>query len=381
MKVLMLTWEYPPHKVGGVASHSQNLARSLSRKGHEVSVLTYGEEEKKEVKGGVEVHRVKVGSAQDVVTWSLMLNQEFQKKGGEILRERDFDLIHAHDWHSVPSAVSLKKATELPFIFTLHSTEEGRSGIHSNMSRFINDLEWYGTYEADEVITVGKDLKGEIHHRFSVPKEKLHYVPNGVDMERFSSAESVRDEIALDWEDIVLFVGRLCHQKGVSDLIDAMPKVLDNHPGTKFVVAGRGAVDHYRNMAEERGVGDKAYFTGFVPEEKLVDLYKSADATIMPSVYEPFGIVALESMAVKTPVVASYVGELKETIVHEWCGLHTYPGNPDSISWGIQMALSDKTWNEWLGKNGKKRVEDNYRWGMVAELTSSIYENAVEGEY
>lgn len=378
MKILMLTWEYPPHKVGGVASHSKSLAETLARRGHKVSVITYGDKEKEEVKEDVEIHRVNAGPAPDVVTWALMLNHKFQKKASDVLKKENLDLIHAHDWSSVPAATSIKKATQLPFVFTLHSTERGRSGIHSPMSKLINDLEWYGTYEADEVVTVGKDLKKEAHYHFSVPKEKLHYVPNGVDLERFKSAESIRDQIALDWEKVALFVGRLCHQKGVSHLIDAMPKVLDQRPETKFVVTGGGAVDHYRKIAEQRGVGDKTFFTGFVPEQRLLNLYKSADATVIPSIYEPFGIVALESMAAQTPVVASYVGGLKETVVHEWCGLHTYPEDPDSIGWGIRMALADKTWNRWLGKNGKKRVKENYQWETVGGLTSSIYEKVLE---
>ncbi|MFP4115780.1 MAG: glycosyltransferase family 4 protein [Candidatus Aenigmatarchaeota archaeon] len=380
MKILMLTWEYPPHKVGGVGSHCKSLAETLEGRGHDVTVLTYGEKEKRENQEDVEIYRVSAGPADDVVTWSLMLNHEIQKKATELIKEGEYDLVHAHDWSSVPAATAIKKGADLPMVFTIHSTERGRSGIHSDMSRLINDLEWYGTYEADQVITVGKDLKGEVQYHFSVPDEKLHYVPNGVDMKRFKGAESVRDEIALDWEDMVLYVGRLCHQKGVRHLIHAMPKVLKERPETKFIFTGGGAVDKYRNMARNVGVEDKAYFTGFVPEERLVDLYKSADATVMPSIYEPFGIVALESMAVETPVVASYVGGLKETVVHEWCGLHTYPSDPDSIDWGIQMILSDKTWNNWMGEKGKERVEENYRWEMVAELTDSIYKKTVGDE-
>lgn len=374
----MLTWEYPPNKVGGVASHVKSLAKTLNKQGHDITILTYGKESKTEYNEEGKVHRVKSKSADDIVTWTLMLNNKFQKRAAEIIQENEFDLIHAHDWSSVPAAVTIKKATSLPFIFTLHSTERGRSGIHSDMSKLINDLEWYGTYEADQVITVGKDIKREAQQHFSIPDEKLHYVPNGVDMDRFENAESIRNEVALDWEKVILFVGRLCHQKGVRHLINSMPKVLRETPEAKFIVAGGGAVDNYRQMAEQKGVGDKALFTGFVPEQKLVNLYKTADATVMPSVYEPFGIVALESMAVQTPVVASYVGGLKETVVHEWTGLHVYPGNSNSIGWGINMALSDPTWNDWLGKNAKKRVKKNYKWEITAQMTSNVYEEAIE---
>lgn len=380
MKILMLTWEYPPNKVGGVASHAEDLSRCLSRKGHDISVVTFGQEEKTEVRDGVEVHRVTAGHADDVVTWSIMLNQEMQKKASEVLAKEKFDLLHAHDWSSVQSAVSLKKATGLPLVFSLHSTERGRVGIHSDMSKLINDLEWYGTYEADEVITVGEDLKKEIMHHFSVPEEKVSHIPNGVYASKFEKGDSIRDRIALDWEKPVLFVGRLCHQKGVRHLIDSMPLVLDKRPETKFIVAGGSdeAAEHYRRMAQDRGAGEKAYFTGYVPDEKLINLYNSVHATVMPSLYEPFGITALESMASGTPVVGSRVGGIKETVVHEWSGLHVNPGDPGSIAWGIDMTLSDQTWNRWMGKNGRKRVKEKYTWKKTANSTKSVYENALD---
>lgn len=374
MKILMLTWEYPPRKVGGVASHCENLARNLVQSGNEVSVITYGEEDEHTVRDGVDVYRVSTGPADDILTWTLMLNHKMQKKASELTQSKDFDVIHAHDWSSVPAASSIKKATDLPFIFTLHSTERGRSGIHSEMSKTINDLEWYGTYEADEVITVGEDFKNEVSHHFSVPEQKLHYIPNGVEYDKFKDAEDISHEVSLDWENIVLFVGRLCHQKGVRHLIEAMPRVLNKRDDVKFVVAGGGPVEHYRNMARSIGIDQKALFAGFVSDEKLLNLYHSADTTVMPSVYEPFGIVALESMATKTPVVGSYTGGLKETIVHEWCGLHVQPRNPDSIAWGIDKSLSDPTWNDWMGKNGEERVRNKFTWTTVTIQTMNLYE-------
>ncbi len=380
MEILMLTWEYPPNKVGGVAAHVEDLSKTLNEMGHDITVITFGEEEESEVKDGIEVHRINAKEGPDITSWVLMSNHRMQKKGVELLKEKDFDIIHAHDWSAVPAAASLKEVTDAPMVTTLHSLERSRVGsIHSDMSKLINDLEWYGAYEADKVITVGEDIRDEILHHFSVPEEKLHHVPNGVFADKFQKGNSVRDEIALDWEIPVLFVGRLCHQKGVRHLIEAMPKVLDKKPEVKFIVAGGGGgVDHYRNMAESIGVDDKAYFPGFVPDDQLIDLYNSVDATVMPSVYEPFGIVALESMSAGTPVVGSHVGGIKQTVVHEWTGLHVEPANPDSIAWGIEKAISDPTWNDWMGKNGKKRAEEKFTWHRVADMTLDVYDKAIK---
>ncbi|MDY6776557.1 MAG: glycosyltransferase family 4 protein [Candidatus Nanohaloarchaea archaeon] len=374
MKVLMPTWEYPPNKVGGVASHCGDLSRELAERGHEVTVVTYGEDEGVEHDEGVEVHRVSTGDADDVVEWTQLLNHGMRN---EIARlDGDFDLVHAHDWTSVPSAVSSRHMFDIPLVFTLHSTERGRSGIHSDMSRMINDLEWYGTYESDATITVGSDLKEEVGHHFQVPEDKLHHIPNGVDYGRFQDSDGVAGRYTEDWEHLVLFVGRLCHQKGVGDLVDAVPQVLHEREDVKFVVAGGGNVEGYRSQAEELGVGHKVDFPGYVPEDHLVDLYGSADLTVMPSRYEPFGIVALESMAAGTPVVGSHVGGIKDTVTHEWNGLHTYPGNPESIKWGVEMGLQDETWREWMGKNAKETVQEDYRWDRIADRTAEIYEKA-----
>lgn len=373
MKILMPTWEYPPNRVGGVAAHSEGLATELARRGHDVHVVTYGGEEGTSVEEDVTVHRVAPArhDVDDVMEWVQLLNHRMREE--VVGLDVDFDLVHAHDWTTVPVAVIAKELYRLPMVFTLHSTEQGRSGIHDEMSRMINDLEWYGTYEADAVITVGEEFREEVRENFGVPDGKLHYIPNGVDHEEFQRGEDVSWKYAEDWENIALFTGRLCHQKGVDHLVDAMPRILDEREDIKFVVAGKGDVDHYRGTAEHHGVGEKVQFTGYVPDEELRDLYASADMTVMPSVYEPFGIVALESMAAGTPVVGSWVGGIKETVTHEWDGLHTYPGNPDSIKWGVTTALQDDTWREWMGGNAEETVRERYTWAAIGGRTEEVY--------
>ncbi len=378
MKILMTTWEFPPMKVGGIASHCYDLSRELMKEGHDVHVLTFGPEEKDEIVDGVYVHRIPSGHAPDTISWANFLGHRMEKKAIELNKEEKFEVVHAHDWMMVPAGVAIKKTLRLPLVFTLHSTEYGRVGIHTRYSKMINDLEWYGTYEANEVITVGKDFYNEVRSLFKVPEEKIHYIPNGVDIERFDIKPTVsKDEFAAGWEKMILFVGRLTYQKGLEFLISSMPQILRDHPESKFVIVGRGEVERYRHMAESLGIGEKTYFTGFLPEETVISLFKLADAVAIPSVYEPFGIVALEAAAASSPAVGSYVGGLKETIIHEKTGLHTIPKNNNSIKDQLDRVLSDPGWGKWLGRNGRKNAEKNYKWSKISKWTTGVYGKAM----
>jgi glycogen(starch) synthase len=375
MRILMATWEFPPFKVGGIGSHCYDLSRTLASMDHDVHILTYGDNRALEKTEGVTVHRMPSTYAPDTISWSMFLSHQMEKKAIELHKEERFDVIHAHDWMTVPAGVGIKKLLNIPMVFTLHSTEKGRSGIHDSYTRMINDLEWYGTYEAGEVITVGKDFHSEVKHMFNVPESKIHYIRNGVDISRFdnNTPEVSRSEYVTDWEKLILFVGRLTYQKGVDYLLGAIPGVLKQHPEAKFVIAGGGALDHYKDMAHRIGIGHKTYFTGYLPEESLISLFKTADLTVAPSVYEPFGIVALESAAARIPTVGSYVGGLKETIIHEMTGLHSYPAHLISLSDQINRSLWDEDWRKWMGSNARKMVEKDYTWDKIARWTTGVY--------
>lgn len=343
-------------------------------------MLTYGDEESSEYRDGVEIHRVAATeSATDTISWAMHLGHEMEKKAIELHKQNGFDLVHAHDWMAVPGATGIKNTLDIPMVFTVHSTQKGRDGIEGQYQRTIHNLEWYGTYEADQVITVGREFSEEVKHEFKVPEEKLNYIPNGVDLEKFDahSKNINRDEYALDWEQIVLFVGRMYPQKGPGHLIDAMPNILRDAPDTKFVMVGSGATEYYKNIAKQK-VGDKVHFPGYVSDNELVSLLKTAEITVAPSVYEPFGIVPLEAAACETATVGSYVGGMKDTIVHEYTGLHTYPADSGSIAYQVERALNDPGWTDWMGENARDRVEDNFRWEQISAWTTGIYSNAVE---
>ncbi|MEM5812219.1 MAG: glycosyltransferase family 4 protein [Candidatus Aenigmatarchaeota archaeon] len=379
MRILMATWEFPPFKVGGIGSHCYDLSRTLASMGHDVHVLTYGDKNQEENTKGVTVHRLPSTNAPDTISWSMFLSHQMEKKAIELHKEEKFDLVHAHDWMTVPAGVGIKKLLKIPMVFTLHSTERGRSGIHNSYTKMINDLEWYGTYEAHEVITVGKDFYNEVKSIFNVPENKIHYIKNGVDISRFDNNKKDIDRnlFAAEWEKLILFVGRLTYQKGLDYLLGTIPGVLNQHPEAKFVIAGGGAVDYYRDMAYRIGIAHKTYFTGYLPEETLISLFKTADITVAPSVYEPFGIVALESAAARTPTVGSYTGGLKETIIHESTGLHSYPAHIQSLCDQINRTLWDDDWIKWMGSNARKMVEKDYTWDKIARWTTGVYGKAM----
>lgn len=379
MRPLFITWEYPPFKAGGIASHCEDLATTLADQGNEPVVLTFGPEEEKEYRDGVEVHRVtSTDSATDTISWAMKLGYEMEQKAIELNKEQRFDLIHAHDWMAVPGATGLKKTLDIPLVFTVHSMQQGRDGIDSEYQQTIHDLEWYGTYEADQVITVGREFSEQVKHTFEVPEQKLNYIPNGVDLEKFDShnANLNYNDYALDWEQIVLFVGRMYPQKGPGHLIEAMPQIIDRNPDAKFVMVGSGATEHYKGIAKKH-VGDKVHFPGYVSDQELLSLLKSAEMTVAPSVYEPFGIVPLEAAACETPTVGSYVGGMKDTIVHEYTGLHSYPADSGSIAQQVSRALNDPGWTDWMGDNARERVEDNFRWEQISAWTTGIYSQAM----
>lgn len=380
MRPLFITWEYPPNKAGGIAAHCEDLATTMANQGHNPVVITYGHRDETEFRDGVEVHRVSsTDSATDTISWAMHLGYQMEKKAIELHKQNSFDLVHAHDWMAVPGATGIKNTLDLPMVFTVHSTQKGRDGIDSDYQRTIHNLEWYGTYEADQVITVGREFSEEVKHTFDVPEEKVNYIPNGVDLEKFDAHSNSLNynEYALDWEKIVLFVGRMYPQKGPGHLIEAMPNILDESPEAKFVMCGGGATEHYKGIAKSQ-VGEKVHFPGYVSDAELLSLMKTADLTVAPSVYEPFGIVPLEAAACQTPTVGSYVGGMKDTIVHEYTGLHSYPADSGSIAYQVNRALKDPGWSDWMGDKARERVEDNFRWEQITAWTSGIYNNAVQ---
>jgi len=383
MKVCMITWEFPPRIVGGIARHCLGLAKALVKQNHEVHVVTLdfpGVPMFEEVEG-TKVHRVKIELGHpNFITWTLIFNHFLEKKIALLNQDVGFDIIHIHDWLTAPSGMASKHHLNRPLVTTVHSTEIGRArGLRSPDSYLIDGLEWWMTYEANKIIICSNSMRGELEDHFRLPPDKIAVIQNAIDAAEYSrpvDKEVVKRRYRIGpYERLVLFVGRLVPQKGVEYLIKAIPMVIHQHGNARFIITGDGwSRSHLENLAASTGCGDKIWFPGFVSDSELVELTISADALVIPSVYEPFGIVALEGMAAGVPVVAANVGGLADIVEHDRTGVLTYPENPESIAWGVNKVLSDPEYMRWLIHNAKKKVHEEYGWETVARKTSEVYE-------
>lgn len=388
MKILMLTWEYPPRIVGGIARVVHDLSKRLIKDGHEVTVVTYRDSAdvpEYENDKGVNVYRVDnyMIHPNNFIDWIMQLNFNMLSKATEIInKEGGFDVIHAHDWLVTYAAKSLKNAYDIPIVATIHATEAGRnSGIHDETQRYINDTEWLLTYEATEVIVNSNYMKNEIQRLFGLPFDKINVIPNGINLSNFTGIErdyDFRRQYAMDNEKIILYVGRLVYEKGVQHLIAAMPKILSNYHDAKLIIAGRGGMmDELRAEASNLGLNDKIYFTGYLNSKQVQKMYKCADVAVFPSTYEPFGIVALEAMLAGVPTVVSDVGGLDEIVTHGVDGMKSYAGNANSIADSVTALLYDHQLATNVSKKAKQKVKDQFNWEKIAQDTHFTYEKAI----
>ncbi len=392
MRVLMLAWEYPPHKVGGLGKHVTELVPALAAAGVEIFLVTprikggepYSEEP---VEGSLvctKVYRVDPAEVDpdDFFSMAWQTNLKLQEKAAEIItRNGPFELIQVHDWLVAFAGVQLKQEFCLPMVATIHATERGRGRGHlpGELPRAINNVEWWLTYEAWRVICCSQYMSSEVREYFETPLDKIDIVSNGVNTTRFDALDDVdltefRARYAAPDEKIIFFVGRVVEEKGVRVLIDSVPSVLESWRKCKFVVAGMGPqLQEFRQLAKDKGLAERFYFTGFITDEERDKLYKVADVAVFPSLYEPFGIVALEAMAAKVPVVVADTGGLTEVVTNHQTGIMVYPNNPLSLSWGILHTLQNYDWAKARAENAYLTVKDVFNWRRVALDTVAVY--------
>ncbi len=387
MKILMLSWEYPPRIVGGISRVVHDLSHRMIKDGHEVTVVTYkdGNAPYFEDDKGVKVYRVDnyMINPNNFIDWIMQLNFNMLAKANELIaKEGKFDVIHAHDWLVTYAAKSLKESYNIPIVATIHATENGRnSGIHDETQRYINDTEWLLTYESTEVIVNSNYMKNELQRNFGLPFEKINVIPNGINLNNFTGIErdyDFRRQFAMDNEKIILYVGRLVYEKGIQNLIGAMPKILSNYHDAKLVICGRGGMmEELKQEARNLGIENKVYFAGYCDSKKVQKMYRCADVAVFPSTYEPFGIVALEAMLAGVPTVVSDVGGLNEIVEHGVDGMKSYAGNSNSIADSVLTLLFDAKLCSAVSKNAVKKVKELYNWNKIAQDTHYVYEQSI----
>ena len=376
----MLTWEYPPRIIGGVSRHCYYLARSLAKKDLHPTVVTlahpgtpnYLESE------GVKIVRIEPPRYSDFLTWTLVYNYMMADLAISLHRKERFDLIHAHDWMTFVAGSVMKHALDIPMVASFHSTERGRrGGLPTSFDKMFNDIEWLGSYEAKQVIAVSNSVKLELINQLNVPQQKVNVVHNGMEFKRAQVSDNFKSNFALPNERILLFVGRLVWEKGVADLVEAAPTILREHPEAKIVVVGEGGMhDHLLSRSTSLGISDKVYVTGYLNDRTLHQLYRCADVLIVPSLYEPFGLIALEGMMNGLPVVASRVGGLREIITDGVDGLLIPPGDSKSIAGTVNRLLSDSALFNKISHDGKSRAK-SFRTITMASETKGVYDKTL----
>ncbi len=415
MRILMLSWEYPPRIVGGIARHVEELSQELALlPGVEVHVVTceHPDADREEIVKGVHLHRVAPydapGGHKDFIHWIHQLNAAMRDRADALCREwiatsgpktslqsaglpslpadpktfadSDAILLHAHDWLVYFAANELKHKYKLPLVATIHATEFGRNqGIHNETQAYIHSIEEHLTREAWRVIVCTRFMENEAMFALSAPADKLDIIPNGVDATKFvfdfpaDEARAFRAKYAAPQEQIIMFVGRGVREKGAQVLIAALPKVRRYYHDAKLVIAGGGYRQHLVDQAYGLGVGLHVYFTGFIPDDDLLRLYKVADLACFPSLYEPFGIVALEGMAAHTPVVVSDAGGLPEVVENGVTGITTYADSADSLADGLLFDLHNPDRAREMADEAFHRVQTVFNWKRIALQTHAVY--------
>jgi len=395
MRVLMLSWEYPPVVVGGLGRHVHALARHLAAQGHEVVVLcrqpagtdagTHPSVD--HVVEGVRVVRVAedpphLTFERDLVAWTLAMGHAMVRAGHALLRSWRPDVVHAHDWLVAHPAIALADMAEVPLVATIHATEAGRhSGwLSQPLNQQIHSVEWWLANRADALITCSSAMRAEAAHLFDVDPERITVLHNGIEPREWrvnpADVAAARSEHAPEGAPLLLFFGRLEWEKGVQDLIAALPRIRRSHPGTRLVIAGRGG--HQRELLEQARrsrVVRSVRFVGHLPDRELAALLAAADAVVLPSRYEPFGIVALEAAAAGTPLVASTAGGLGEVVLDGVTGLSFAPGNVSGLAAAVRAVLDDPRAADRRARAARERLSTHFNWELIAADTARLYAN------
>ncbi len=393
MRVLMVTWEYPPYVVGGMGKHVAELVPvlggQLTADGplhiDVVTTRTAGGPEIEPVTEFVTVYRVDIPpfDPQDAYNNVVSSNQFLFDVAARIGDEQPYDLIHVHDWLVSKAAIQLKHRWKAPLITTIHATERGRhrGNIPDETSYHIDRMEWSSCFEAWRVIACSQFMSQEMQDYFELPADKVSVIPNGISTEPLDSCtteeiESLRQTYSPNGEPILFFVGRITHEKGLQVLIKAMPRILADYPDARLLVAGKNG-SSMEPLAYQLNVERAVFFLDYVSDHVRDCIYQIADAAIFPSLYEPFGIVALEAMAANCNVIVSSIGGLREVVRHLNNGLTVLPDDPMSIVWAVNQIFSDPVAAERRRKKARQEVETVFNWQRIAQQTTALYELVV----
>jgi glycogen(starch) synthase len=388
-RVLLLSWEYPPVIEGGLARHVCKLAEALVRQGITVDVLTRGaagEAEgaaRAEPVGGVNIHRVREpGWPRDLdrfVAWVDQMNEDMLAAGEALAQEHSYDLIHGHDWLVAKASGALADRVGVPYITTIHATEHGRhqGWVADEPQSHIHSVERWMARRADSVIVCSYYMRGHVADIFDIDERRIAVIPNGIDpgeLRPVGDLRRLRAEFAAPEEKLVLLVGRLVYEKGFQLALDALPGVIERVGDVRFLVAGSGTHEaELKAQAERLGLSEHGTFLGWIGDDALHSLYRIADLCVVPSIYEPFGLVALEAMASGCPCIVADTGGLREVVPEgERVGLRFNGGDAEHLGVMIERLLVDGELRDRLVAEASEHVL-SFDWEDIARRTRTIY--------
>lgn len=385
-KILMLSWEYPPNVIGGLGTHVAGLCESLIKQNYEIHLITAQDiSEKpidKEEKEGLFVYRIAPLYKQEqyFIRWIGGLNLSMWDKAVELSKHHTFSCIHAHDWLVGAAGISLKEQLDLPLITTIHATEHGRNGgIFTEMQKFIHEKESQLINRSDSIIVCSEFMQQEVAQVFQLPTNKMTIIPNGItaqSKEKVFSNSLERYEIDTT-KTIVFSIGRLVKEKGFGTFLEAAKIMSASNSNLLFILAGVGPLEaEYKEYIQRNNLLN-VLMLGYLSDEQKQALYHLADIAVVPSRYEPFGIVALESLVFAKPTIVSNTGGLKSIVEHRKTGLLMETGNVNSLVEQLQYLIENPSISEAIGQNGRKLVEQLFSWNRVGEETKRVFEEVL----
>ena len=376
MRVLMLTWEFPPRSVGGVAAHVDGLSQALAAAGHDVVLFTLGD---RGIPTDSTVGGVRVLRARDDLPW--LPDDELVARVASAnhhlvqlavhLGDWRPDVVHANDWQVAWAADTLATLFDTKLVATFHATERGQHGgsLPAGTPSTIHAVESWLAHRADEVVANSRFMAREVIDGFELMPDRTHLIPNGIDPTWWATGEmpGQRDPLVFTW-------GRVQFEKGFQVLARAMRLLRPRIPDVRCVIGGRCSyLPELQSQIDIEGVSDIVELPGFLNDDRLRDYVHRAGCVAIPSLYEPFGIVALEALAGGAPLVVARTGGLAELIDGTGAGLLFEPGNAAELADCIERILTDPDLADEMRKRGAELLAERYSWQAIAGATAAVY--------
>jgi glycogen(starch) synthase len=379
----MLSWEFPPEPAGGTASHIDGLARAMVRAGHEVVLITRRTPSTPDETdaGGVRVLRADVDLPwipDNTLARTSSANHAFVAQLARLDGWQP-EIVHAHNWGAAWAGHVTSTLFGVPLVTTLHGTERGRNGGHlpSGQSTDINAVEWWLALRSTRVITSTKLMVREIVDSFELDPDVVHRIPNGVDP-AWWAATGPEEPPARTRSGRVLAWGRVRYEKGFQVLARAIGVLRYRVIGLECTIAGRGSyLPELQSQIDIAGVGDIVDLPGYLSDDELRAAVHDAGCVVIPSLYEPFGVVALEALAGGAPLIVANTGGLAELVGGTGSALLFEPGNADELANCIEQVLTDHHTADELVRRGRELLEASYSWDAIAARTVAVYLDAL----